>query len=685
MALEHGDLSPVRTDAAFAANVLDEIATESKGLTFEQRLAPFKTPVTAGVVDVDLTDSSDGGAWFLDSGPSLQKRRVFPFEELMEMLRGGAGGSRQRQQQPPRPREESYTGTGMMLMEDPLSWGKGPEPFRIVHVVPDSPAMKQGMKQGDLVVKIDGKDIRGKTMDEAVALIRGAEGTNIGVTVMRDGKPVTFNLTRQRLAPWDPPQLSAATTPGNGQLEGMIGEALKRWGVKGQITINGRDINKPAPDTRAYSPCPASPEYTAIIDNAAQLHYNPFALGDVEKLRNKYNCEIKSREDAIKYAQKALDETIKDNYTFFASQGTTGRKAPSDKPGGIGASVGRAPDANDKTKQSSKGPVVVEGVVPGLPAERAGLRKGDLITTVDGKDVNDLPIDDVISLVRGQPGTNVELGILRAGKPQTIKITREITKLADVIDKQLEDGIGYIRLTDFADNHDLAKMADALQKYQNNDSLILDLRYNPGGSLDVVIKMLSMFVPQGDLVSVHSREQSDPNTPVYLTVDYSIADGILVETTRAAGAQPQSRQLNRPAQYMVGGKRVVLLVNELSASASELFAGAIKDNGVATLVGKTTYGKGIGQSTVNIGIGMMSITSLRYASPAGLWPGDAHDEKIGVAPDVQIANPEGAIFGSKEDLQLQEAINLIKTGKAKVAPGGRGGTTKPDTRRTIRV
>lgn len=646
MAFELGEISLVGADAAVAANVLNEIQDERKS------------------------------QWLLDSGIALQKRSM-TLEELLEMLRG----KRAPVQQPPqtqRQREESYIGTGMMLIEDPLSWGKGPEPFRILHVVPDSPAMKQGLKQGDLVIKIDGKDVRGKNIDEVVPLIRGAEGTAVGVTVLRDGRPVTINVTRQRLAAWDPPQLSAS--PANGQIEGMIGEALRKWGIAGKITINGRDVSKPASKTNEYSSCPASPEYTAVIDAAAQLHYNPFAMGDVEKLRNKYNCEIKNKEDAIKFAQKALDETINDHYTYFMPGGRRGAELPADKQGGIGASVGRGPDPTDKAKQATTGPVIVEHIVPGLPAERAGLKKGDLITSVDGKDITNLSIDQVISLVRGQPGTNVELGISLAGKPQTIKITREITKPADVIDRELEGGIAYIRLTDFGENHDLEKMANALQKYRNNDALILDLRYNPGGSLDVVIKMLTMFVPQGELVSIHSRGQSDPNSPQYLTVDYSVTNGNLVETTTVkGGSQPQSQQMARPAQYMVGGKRVVLLVNELSASASELFAGSIKDNGIATIVGKTTYGKGIGQSFVQMGSGMMSITSLRYASPAGSWPGDAHNEKIGVRPDVQIVNPEGAILESKDDLQLQEAIRLIQTGKAKVAPGsgGGGGKTNP--------
>jgi carboxyl-terminal processing protease len=341
---------------------------------------------------------------------------------------------------------------------------------------------------------------------------------------------------------------------------------------------------------------------------------------------------------------------------------------PKNKEAGIGAAVGREHDKDGNETQT--GPLMINDVVPNSPAEKAGLAPGDKIKAVNGTDVTRLPIDDAIMLVRGRANTDVTLTIIRDGKERDITITRQVVTPVDVTDKDLGDGIAYIRLHDFGDEKTVEAMRDALTKHDDADALVLDLRNNPGGRLDVVIDMLSMFVRDGKLLRVYARMGSPAEAPMYSEAEYSVKGSKVIDSQRPGGTgDPKVKDMSRMT-YMVDGRPLVVLVNGLSASASEVFAGAVKDNKAAILVGDTTYGKGVGQSYLHLSPEVtLSVTSLRYTSPSGHWAGDANEDKRGITPHVSVTNPEGTRLGGKEDLQLQKAIEILK--EQKKTPRGR--------------
>ena len=197
-----------------------------------------------------------------------------------------------------------------------------------------------------------------------------------------------------------------------------------------------------------------------------------------------------------------------------------------------------------------------------------------------------------------------------------------------VEDKDLGDGIAYIKLADFREKSDTDAMEEAIKKYEDAEAFVIDLRGNPGGLMSVAIEISSMLVPQGDILKTFERQNSDPASPIYAAENYSLSNYYL-ETMSTLTNGTARYDLKRRQAYLLDGRPMVLLVNNQSASAAEIVAGAVKDNEAGTLVGKTTFGKGIGQETVNINSQhSIKMTTFRFTSPDGTWPGDAQKEKI---------------------------------------------------------
>ena len=212
---------------------------------------------------------------------------------------------------------------------------------------------------------------------------------------------------------------------------------------------------------------------------------------------------------------------------------------------------------------------------------------------------------------------------------------------------------------DFKEEHDVAKMRDAIRKHDDAEAFIIDLRGNPGGLLSVSLDISSMFIPEGDIVRTHERVTSNPGNPVYESVNYSLNDRYLF-TRKARLDGDTSVNVRRRQPYLIDGRPVVVLVNNSSASASEIFSGAVKDNDAATLVGKSTFGKGIGQETFSVSSQhSFKMTTFRFTSPDGTWPGDARSKKYGITPDVDIYTGSWVKMGSDSDLQLKKGVEVL--------------------------
>lgn len=271
-------------------------------------------------------------------------------------------------------------------------------------------------------------------------------------------------------------------------------------------------------------------------------------------------------------------------------------------------------------------------VYAGAPAERAGMRAGDVITYVNKKATANLSLEEVIALFSDDETVPDEITYLRDGVETTVSVLREPVHINRVFTKIMPGGVGYIRITEFNGSvaSDFSEAAGEIQA-QGIDNLIIDLRDNPGGGLNEVLSVADMLIPKGQtIVSIRSKNGDER---VY----------------ESEGEQ----QLTM---------RLAVLSNSYSASASELLIGALKDYGLATIVGTQTFGKGIVQSYYHIATngGWAKMTTDAYYTPNGVCI-----QGVGIAPDVVVDLPEELkdtaieLLDPSQDTQLAAAVHLF--------------------------
>lgn len=292
--------------------------------------------------------------------------------------------------------------------------------------------------------------------------------------------------------------------------------------------------------------------------------------------------------------------------------------------GGTFAGTGIVIEQDDTTKF-----IDVSNVIPDGPADKAGVQEGDEITAIDGISTKDMKLPAASSHLRGKAGTPVKLTIVRQGKllPDPVTIVRAQIKELSVYQKMLPGKIGYVELTVFGRDTaaELQQALDRLQK-EGARALVLDLRDNGGGYLDAAIEVSSKFIASGPIVSVESRAS---NVTTYDAEDTAIP----------------------PVPLAV-------LVNDHTASASEITTAAIQDSGVGTVIGTKTYGKGVVQEILPLPDGSaIKITDARY-----LTPRNRDINLIGVTPDISVAENKTPRFGDPaRDTQLDRALQFLNT------------------------
>lgn len=290
------------------------------------------------------------------------------------------------------------------------------------------------------------------------------------------------------------------------------------------------------------------------------------------------------------------------------------------KYSGIGAVVSQNP--NTKI-------ITIVNVFDNSPAKESGLQVGDIIYKIDGEEVAGTDMDILVKTkIRGEEGTSFKMTVLRGDdrKEVELELTRRSIEVQTVTAKMLDDNIGYIAVSQFdAVTSDQFENSIEELKSQGMTKLIVDLRGNPGGLLDQVVSMLDYILPEGVVLYTEDK---------YGNGDVYESDGV--------------NELKIP---------MVVLVNENSASASEVFTATFRDFNWGTIVGKTTFGKGIVQNVLPLGDGTaVKITTQHYYPPSGY---DLH--KVGIKPDVEVDLNEGAVIGSESDNQLSTAIDILKS------------------------
>ena len=275
---------------------------------------------------------------------------------------------------------------------------------------------------------------------------------------------------------------------------------------------------------------------------------------------------------------------------------------------------------------------VVKVITPidDTPASKAGIKAGDYIVKINNIQVQGKSLSEAVDLMRGPVDSGIELTVRRRGvkKALTFNIIRKIIEVQSVKSDLLENNIGYIRLTSFNDNssEQVKKKIKKLNKNQNLDAFILDLRNNPGGLLSQAIKISDFFLENGEIVSTKSRKKSE------------------------------NRKWFAKKGDITEGKTLLVLINYGSASASEIVAGALKDHKRAIILGESSYGKGSVQSIIPLkNKGAIRLTIAKYYLPSG-----KSISEVGVKPDIEV-NEDSDNFRIKTDTdnQLNYAIKLL--------------------------
>lgn len=310
------------------------------------------------------------------------------------------------------------------------------------------------------------------------------------------------------------------------------------------------------------------------------------------------------------------------------------------------------------------GVVKVVSPIDDTPASKAGLKPNDYITHIDGEQVVGMSLNDAVDKMRGKVGTKVKLTIRRVNaKPFDVTLKREEIKIQSVKSDIKADDVAYIRITSFSEDTDkmIEKDYNKIKKQLKGEpaGIVLDVRNNPGGLLDQAVNVSDLFLDQGEIVSTRSKNPED-------TVKYTATEGDIAK-----------------------GLPIVVLVNDGSASASEIVAGALQDHKRAVILGEKTFGKGSVQTVIPLGnYGAMRLTTARYYTPSG-----RSIQATGIVPDVEVKpakieeidkgmNFSEAEFGNalkndaqtvakskstkqddslKKDYQLSRAVDLVKS------------------------
>jgi len=339
----------------------------------------------------------------------------------------------------------------------------------------------------------------------------------------------------------------------------------------------------------------------------------------LETIQNEYVEDV----DQAKAMNSAINGLLQslDPYSSYMSQEIfeESQSETTGEFGGLGIEV-----------SMEAGVVKVIAPIDDTPASKAGIKAGDYIVKINAEQVQGKTLMEAVNLMRGPVGTSIEITVRRKGlrKAKIFKITREIIEIKSVISKLIDDKVGYLRLRAFNQNSDdqLKKEISKIEKNKKLVGYILDLRNNPGGLLTQAVEISDLFLNDGEIVSTKGRKNRE---------------------NRKFFARKGDR---------IKGKPLIVLINNGSASASEIVAGALQDQKRAVLLGESTFGKGSVQSIIPLkNKGALRLTISKYYLPSG-----KSISEVGVLPDIKIEEKgEEFSINTETDNQLNYAIKLL--------------------------
>jgi carboxyl-terminal processing protease len=396
--------------------------------------------------------------------------------------------------------------------------------------------------------------------------------------------------------------------------------------VSGYLFGRAEPASGPLAFLDAVQPATARATEEGVLSSDEQQRFRVFWETWQVVEREFYDKSQVDHQKLIYGAIKGMVDAVGDPYTIYQ---TPAQREVSDTDlrgsfDGIGIQV----DMKDNR-------LTVVAPIEGSPAEAAGFRPGDIVLGVDGKSLSGKTLNDTVGLIRGPRGTPVTLTVLRQGTPDPIEITvvRAEIKLKSVRARMLDDQVGYLRISSFSattGNEMAAAVKNLIE--QKPRGMIVDLRNNPGGYLSASVEASAQFVNPGTVVLFQQSGNGDRKT--YRT-----------EGGGTAAEVP-----------------IVVLINKGSASASEIMAGALRDNGRAFLVGEKSFGKGTVQNVHELS----DKSGLRVTTAQWLTPAEKPIQGVGLVPDEEIVLPPTATISSEatraDDAQLDAAVRHLLGG-----------------------
>lgn len=343
----------------------------------------------------------------------------------------------------------------------------------------------------------------------------------------------------------------------------------------------------------------------------------------IKQIIDNYYLEDVNETDLVEGIYKGLVNGLGDPYSVYYTKDEF--KSLMESTNGVYCGIGVT-----VSQDANTGIITLVKPFENSPGLKAGILPGDILYKVDDTEVTGMELSSVVAMIKGEEGTTVNLTIVREGESDNIDITveRQQIEIPTISYEVLENNIGYIYISEF-DTVTETQFISALEDLNNQgvQGLVVDLRDNPGGNLDVVNSILDQILPEGLIVYTEDK---------YGNKDEYKSD--------------EEHQFNKP---------LAVLINGNSASASEIFAGAVKDYEIGTLVGTKSFGKGIVQRLIELGDGTaMKLTISKYYTPKGF---NIHG--IGIEPDVEVELDDSlktqAVITHDEDNQLQKALEII--------------------------
>ncbi len=361
-----------------------------------------------------------------------------------------------------------------------------------------------------------------------------------------------------------------------------------------------------------------------VLPNDKQIPHSDIIYDVWKQITDKYlyyDQKVGVPKDEYAYESvKGLIRAIDDPYADFSTPNELPIVLPAESFGGIGVVI-----------DNKDGTITIVNVLKGNPAEKAGLRSGDIIRKVDGEPINGMTPEEIARKIRGKEGTQVKITVERKNEQMEFEVTRAIIEIHAILSEKIDDDIAKISIGQFEEKLDevFDETIKSLLK-ENAKGFIIDLRNNPGGYVDTTVNMLGHFVPKGKTVLYLDEGKGN----IYKEVS------------------PGPAELEKFP--------VVVLINEGSASAAEIFAAALKDHKLATVIGTKSFGKGTAQELIKYETG----ETLKFTVAEWLTPNQKKIDKTGISPDIVVQNSNGQLSEEK-DTQLQRAIEEIRKKLAK--------------------